>query len=215
MEVYASHREALAAGILEDSVASHILRLAEGGWRGTAAALLADLNATAEASVTRARFWPQTPRALAGYLRRIAPELRRLGVEIEFSKEGRNRTRIIALEKVADDSGRYADDTVRTRNPVQDGIADHADGADGVLHPGEGEKEECETFPHCGGDEGGRIQQEKWGKQPSAPSAPSALPPRRHFPADGMRTVADGMGDGMGDGGDDEGGDGGWVVYEI
>ncbi len=41
--------------------------------------------------------WPNTPRALAGRLRRAATFLRKIGVEISFEREGQARTRIISI----------------------------------------------------------------------------------------------------------------------
>jgi hypothetical protein len=44
-----------------------------------------------------AKTWPDSPRALAGRLRRAATFLRKIGIEIAFEREGRARTRIIRI----------------------------------------------------------------------------------------------------------------------
>jgi hypothetical protein len=41
--------------------------------------------------------WPKNPRALSARLPRAQPELRSLGIDIVFSREGRAGTRIIAM----------------------------------------------------------------------------------------------------------------------
>jgi hypothetical protein len=41
--------------------------------------------------------WPKNPRALAARLRRAQTFLRALGIEVEFSREGRAGTRMIKI----------------------------------------------------------------------------------------------------------------------
>jgi DNA polymerase I-like protein with 3'-5' exonuclease and polymerase domains len=73
----------------------------EKAWAGTAKALLETLlEGTDEAEKRKRKLngWPMTPRALSGALRRIAPNLRRRGVETEFDiREGKQRNRLIWL----------------------------------------------------------------------------------------------------------------------
>jgi hypothetical protein len=47
--------------------------------------------------VAKAKTWPDSPRALAGRLRRAATFLRKIGIEIGFEREGRARTRTIRI----------------------------------------------------------------------------------------------------------------------
>ena len=47
--------------------------------------------------VAKSKTWPDSPRALAGRLRRAATFLRKIGIEIGFEREGRARTRIIHI----------------------------------------------------------------------------------------------------------------------
>jgi hypothetical protein len=53
--------------------------------------------------VAKSKTWPDSARALAGKLRRAATFLRKIGVEISFTKEGRARTRTIRIST----TGRY------------------------------------------------------------------------------------------------------------
>ena len=48
--------------------------------------------------------WVKNPRALAGRLRRAQTFLRRLGIEITFSREGRTGTRMIRVTTNAKDA---------------------------------------------------------------------------------------------------------------
>ena len=50
----------------------------------------------------RDRTWPRSPRALSSVLRRLAPSLRTMGVEVEFDRvSGVNRVREITIRRGA------------------------------------------------------------------------------------------------------------------
>jgi hypothetical protein len=63
-------------------------------WTGTASDLLGALAAAAGERVAKSKTWPDSPRALAGRLRRAATFLRKIGIEIRF---GRARIRTIVM----------------------------------------------------------------------------------------------------------------------
>jgi hypothetical protein len=70
-------------------------------WTGTASDLLGALAEAAGERVAKSKTWPDSPRALAGRLRRAATFLRKIGIEIGFEREGRARTRIIRITTAA------------------------------------------------------------------------------------------------------------------
>ena len=89
---------------LESSViASHICAFLEdhNDWTGTAAELLKEINARAGDNLTREKGWPRTARALSGALRRLAPNLRAIGIQITFLERESHR-RPIKLTKVVE-----------------------------------------------------------------------------------------------------------------
>ena len=96
------------------------------GWEGTASELLLALADHVEEPVRRGRDWPSSPRALSAVLRRIAPNFRAIGVEVEFARgpDSRRRRLIRIIQKI---DGR----TVQT---VQSAVLgpDALDGLDGV-----------------------------------------------------------------------------------
>jgi hypothetical protein len=101
LRAYAGNQETADDVALEGSpVAQVLLEQTESGlwpWEGTAAELLERLGRGKE-SATRQRAWPKNPRALANVLRRLAPNLRHVGVEVCFLP--RRRTgRLIRIEK--------------------------------------------------------------------------------------------------------------------
>ena len=68
-------------------------------WNGTAKELLAQLEETyADEKIRKHKEWPTSPRKLSGELRRLAPNLRREGMEVVFGRHGRKGTPI-TLEK--------------------------------------------------------------------------------------------------------------------
>ncbi len=67
---------------------------ARGAWEGTAAELLAELAQLAGLGGDRAKppaGWPKKPNALTGRLRRLAPNMRRAGVVVDFHRTGGKR----------------------------------------------------------------------------------------------------------------------------
>src|SRR5262249_54067790 len=69
-----------------------------GGWAGTAGDLLAKLTRL-EPEAAKGKDWPKTPRAMSAAVRRLAPALRGVGIEVELDQRdsGRNRSRLIHL----------------------------------------------------------------------------------------------------------------------
>ena len=66
-------------------------------WTGSSTDLLEALNDSVREPIRAAKNWPKTPRALSGQLRRAATFLRKSGIDIEFEREGRSRTRTIRI----------------------------------------------------------------------------------------------------------------------
>ena len=90
-------------------------------------------------TIRKRKDWPGAPRALSGRLRRIAPELRSIGVDVEFGNRGDKRsTRTIAITKnPAQPSAPSVSSATRatvsiTPNPA-DGRADAESAADDTM----------------------------------------------------------------------------------
>jgi hypothetical protein len=97
---YCGNRDEAVAGVIEaDPIAAAVraLMAARTNWTGTASELLGALAEEAGERVAKAKIWPDSPRALAGRLRRAATFLRKIGIEIGFEREGRARTRVIRI----------------------------------------------------------------------------------------------------------------------
>lgn len=103
LKAYSNNRDAAHELALEASpIAAPIRKLAdEKAWKGTAAELLEELSKVADDAAKRAKSWPSTPRGLGSALRRAAPNLRKVGLIVEFTdeKELGSRRRQIAVRK--------------------------------------------------------------------------------------------------------------------
>jgi hypothetical protein len=99
MVAYTGNREAANELTLEASlIAPAIRKVADAGFTGTATELLRRLYDQAEETLRRQKGWPANPRALSGSLRRIAPNLRAVGINVEFlGNTGSNRHRLIVI----------------------------------------------------------------------------------------------------------------------
>jgi hypothetical protein len=100
MAAYTTNREEVVATVIEaDPVAASVRALVDDrtNWHGTASKLLAALSELAGERTMRSREWPETPRALSGRLRRAAPFLRKIGIEVTFARAGHGKARVIRI----------------------------------------------------------------------------------------------------------------------
>jgi hypothetical protein len=97
---YCGNRDEAVEGVVDaDPVAAAVraLMATRTEWTGTASELLGALAEMAGDRIAKSKTWPESPRALAGRLRRAATFLRKIGIDIGFEREGRARTRIIRI----------------------------------------------------------------------------------------------------------------------
>ena len=97
---YCGNRDEAVDGVIEaDPIAAAVraVMTTRTEWTGTASELLGALAEMAGERVAKAKTWPDSPRALAGRLRRAATFLRKIGIDIGFEREGRARTRMIRI----------------------------------------------------------------------------------------------------------------------
>jgi Toprim domain len=104
---YAANRTNMTRDVVDaDPVASAVHRwmlrkAAEREWSGTARELLVYLEEFVGEKETARKSWPGSANALGGRLRRAAPPLRRVGIEIEFgARTGKAGARIIKITRV-------------------------------------------------------------------------------------------------------------------
>lgn len=118
-------------------------------WRGTAHELLTQLNTHhSDEQTRRRRDWPGSERKLSGDLRRLAPNLRRIGIEIIFGeREPGSGRRLIVIRKCPDS-------TVTIVTPAGNGGLEPGNRGAGVtMRDGVGEKPSMQSpiAAHCDG----------------------------------------------------------------
>ena len=96
-----NRKEAISSVIEADPVSVTLRSFMEKRtvWTGTAQNLLGALEALAGERTSRSKTWPASPRGLGGRLRRAAPFLRKIGISIDFGREGHGRERMITIAK--------------------------------------------------------------------------------------------------------------------
>jgi hypothetical protein len=71
------------------------------GWSGTATELLSEIERRVSESIRRRQEWPGTPQKIGNSLRRIAPNLRGAGVNVDFQPSGQRFIHISLMEHSA------------------------------------------------------------------------------------------------------------------
>ena len=88
---YCGNRDEAVEGVIDaDPIAAAVraVMATRTEWTGTASDLLGALAEVAGERVAKSKTWPDSPRALAGRLRRAATFLRKIGIEIGFGTRG-------------------------------------------------------------------------------------------------------------------------------
>jgi hypothetical protein len=115
MAAYAGNRDAGNELAIESSMVGKVIVEMMGTtstWTGTASELLAELDDLSPDKIRRLKAWPQTPRTLAGQVKRLAPNLRAAGIDVDLGRTSRRR--FITLTR------KYPDFCVTTVTSVTD-----------------------------------------------------------------------------------------------
>ncbi|PWJ13802.1 hypothetical protein [Jannaschia seohaensis] len=97
---YSGNRDEAVEGVIDADPVATALRATmreRTEWTGTATELLSALTEAVGERVAKSKTWPDSPRTLSGWLRRAATFLRKVGIEIDYYREGRARTRMIRI----------------------------------------------------------------------------------------------------------------------
>jgi hypothetical protein len=103
MAAYTGNIQEAVETVLENDQVAAVLRTYIAQFAGTATELLKTLNDVVSEPQQKAKDWPKSPAVLAKILRRIAPPLRKVGIDVSFpERENRQRRIIIAPVKVGE-----------------------------------------------------------------------------------------------------------------
>ena len=93
-----------------DPVAQAILSLEKEKWRGTATELMDELELKVSETIKRSTSWPKAASWLSNRIKRLAPALRKVGIEVEFDRDGVSGTRYISILQ----TDKFTSSSVRT-----------------------------------------------------------------------------------------------------
>jgi hypothetical protein len=96
LKVYDRNRQGAIEATLDGDLVAEVVRTIA-PWTGTASALLQVLTAKVPETITKRKDWFAQPRQVSDALRRLTPSLRRIGIEVAFTKHGHDRTRLIEI----------------------------------------------------------------------------------------------------------------------
>lgn len=106
---YSANRADISAGAFEaDPMAGIIKKLMidrPGGWEGTATQLLDLANEAAPETQRKSKFWPGSPSAMGSRLKRVAPLLRREGIETITTHSGVRTIRLVWIDAPNGETG--------------------------------------------------------------------------------------------------------------
>ena len=104
MAAYENNRLAGIERLIErDVFASAIVKFMERStaYHGTASNLLKLLSQKEDDGTRRSRDWPQSHSQLSRRLHKLVASLQQIGIEVEWTREGHDRLRMIALRRGA------------------------------------------------------------------------------------------------------------------
>jgi hypothetical protein len=97
---YMRNRDSSHTLAVESSVVGPpLVEVATGGFEGTMSELLELLVGKVGDQVARRKEWPKSGQALGAHVKRLAPNLRALGIEVEHAREGKGRRRVVRIER--------------------------------------------------------------------------------------------------------------------
>ena len=109
MAAYNENRSAaVGIGLESDVLAQAVIDFQKDvvEWDGTATELLDALEENVPDKIFKSKQWPKAANAFSNRLRRLAPVLREVGIEVEFgSRNGKKRNRLISIREYSDNIG--------------------------------------------------------------------------------------------------------------
>ena len=155
LDAYARNRQGAVEVTLDgDPVADAARAIAP--WSGTATELLVELNKRTPENITRRKDWFSRSRQVSNALRRLAPGLRRVGVEVTFARQAHTGRRLICVEKAGSRPSPTSPSSPDPAFPSSPG--DAHDGARGDASPDASPDSAPATRAGDDGDDGDVVQ---------------------------------------------------------
>ncbi len=125
MRAYAGARtESINQAIDSDPVASAIRHLMEmcGSWLGTSKELLDEMDRNVDEKTRHLKAWPQTPESLSKRLRRCAPGLRTIGVNISIPPRT-SKARFLHIERICEKPSQLSQTVMEAVSPHESNVS--------------------------------------------------------------------------------------------
>ena len=184
-QAYKENRQVGHVGAIEGSaVARALTKFMDGReeWAGTATELLEALTASASGSGSKGKGWPTGPQALSNALRRVVPNLREAGLDVDFGREsGRKRSRVITIRWARDEAGAepseesevsetQSDNAISSDDPPDDRPVPGDEVSDGSrFNPDASDDPDASARSLLGEESGGPIDPDLQAREASAP----------------------------------------------
>ena len=98
LKAYARNRQGAVEATLDGDPVADVIR-AIAPWSGTASELLVELTKRTSETITKRKNWFSRPRQVSDALRRLAPGLRKVGIEVTFARQAHTGRRLVFVEK--------------------------------------------------------------------------------------------------------------------
>ncbi len=154
LKAYAGNRQGAVEAMLDGDPVADVAR-AIAPWAGTATELLAEVTTRTPETITKRKGWFSQPRQVSDALRRLAPGLRKVGIEVTFARQAHGR-RLIFVEKSGSSSSPASPSSPDPGFPVDPG--DERDPPSSPASPGASPDNPNVYGPGDDGDEGDAVQ---------------------------------------------------------
>lgn len=149
IRAYHDNRESANEVALEASpIARLLLDLLDehGSWSSTASELLNALEATVTEQIKRQNSWPKNGRSMSGHLKRIAPNLRALGWQIDFGRQAKQR--LVTIQRVPETASPPSPASFRNDDPQVQSDAEFSELSPNDAHDGNDATAALPALPH-------------------------------------------------------------------
>ena len=125
LKAYTENRQGAVEATLDGDPVADVVR-AIAPWTGTATDLLTELNKRTPENITKRKGWFTRGRQVSDALRRLAPALRKVGIEATFDRYGHARTRVIGITRISASAASASPENI---GPTADEVRTNADDA--------------------------------------------------------------------------------------
>lgn len=126
LAAYTGNRQGAVEATLDGDPVADVAR-AIAPWSGTASELLAELTKRTAENITKRKEWFSKPRQVSDALRRLAPGLRKVGIEVTFARQANTGRRLVSIERVSREQSGSSSSPSSLSSPDPGSLADLGD----------------------------------------------------------------------------------------